>query len=49
MKLPLISHTDPTQPLAYFNGNLITAGQYLSDVQALAQAMPKIALALNIT
>ena len=49
MKLPLISHTDPTQPLAYFNGNLITAGQYLSDVQALAQAMPKSAHALNIT
>jgi acyl-coenzyme A synthetase/AMP-(fatty) acid ligase len=38
--LPLIAHDRPTAIVAYRGGNAITAGQFLTDAQALAARLP---------
>ncbi|MDN0082729.1 AMP-binding protein [Crenobacter sp. SG2305] len=37
---PLIGHTGPTQPLAYFRGRVRSAAQFLADAAALAERLP---------
>jgi len=37
---PLIGHTGPTQPLAYFRGRVRSAAQFLADAATLAERLP---------
>ncbi len=48
MSTPLIRHQTSAQPIAYYRGQIISAGQYLSDVLHLATHLPSGSHVLNI-
>lgn len=49
MTLPLICHRSSDDPVAYYNGQVIHAGQYISDVMHLSTQLPNGKHVLNIT
>ena len=48
MSAPLIRHRSSAEPIAYYNGQLITAGQFLSDVIYLSKKLPIGSHVLNV-
>lgn len=48
MSSPLICHKSGTEPIAYYHGQIISAGQYLSDVLQLSKKLPSGSHVLNI-
>ncbi len=48
MSHPLIRHRTSAEPIAYYNGKIINAGQYLSDVLNLSKNLPSGSHVLNI-
>ena len=46
--IPLIRHADPQMPLAYRAGSMITAAQFLHDVQTLAGQLPDRVHVINL-
>jgi acyl-coenzyme A synthetase/AMP-(fatty) acid ligase len=48
MSSPLICHKSSTEPVAYYHGQIISAGQYLSDVLQLSKNLPSGSHVLNI-
>lgn len=48
MTAPLLSHLNGSDPFAYYEGRLVTAQQYLEDVDALASALPQGKHVLNL-
>lgn len=48
MNSPLICHKSGTEPIAYYHGQIISAGQYLSDVLQLSKRLPTGSHVLNI-
>ena len=48
MSTPLICHQSSAEPIAYYNGQVISAGQYLSDVLNLSKKLPNGSHVLNL-
>jgi acyl-coenzyme A synthetase/AMP-(fatty) acid ligase len=48
MSTPLLHHRSCSEPIAYYNGKIINAGQYLSDVLNLSKNLPSGSHVLNI-
>lgn len=48
MLLPLLPHHDVSDPVAWYQGALITAGQFETDVVRLAQRLPARGAVLNV-
>jgi len=46
MQLPLITHARLSDPVAYLQGKVISAAQYIADVQYCAPRLPAAAYVL---